>query len=394
MRSSKPVRHILAPALLSITAALAACSGSAPTRHGSSGAVTSTLKVAVRPAPTGFLVQPDISDPLCNGGRGVRLPVQLGGNPVVASATMADGSILIAVSEYAEKRSVDLYSVTRLCAPNRQFGEQGAATITISSRPTRPPAVDTPAHALWVNAVAPRKGGGAIVAGGYGGDWVVGELSSDGHLVRAFGNEGWTVLPFRGEVTAVVQEPSGRIVVGGSNNGGGCCTVNWAAAVSARGRLERGFGMRGRTELPTGVDSGVESLALEPNGDILAKVAYGNMGCWGVAPSMLTPSGRPVPLFRKRLARFWQGLGFHTFVGDVYVDGEGFTLVGTGQGPCAEGLGPSFSAPSATGLITRFRTDGKRVSRTIRFPSRLLVVQAFHDGGDPYDGVIVQEAIS
>ena len=69
-------------------------------------------------------------------------------------------------------------------------------------------------------------------------------------------------------------------------------------------------------ELPTGEDSGVEALALEPNGDILAKVGYGNMGCWGVGLAMLTPSGRPAPLFAKRLEGFWHGLGFGAFVGD------------------------------------------------------------------------------
>jgi hypothetical protein len=229
--------------------------------------------------------------------------------------------------------------------------------------------------------VAPRNGGGAIVAGTYGGAWVVGEVTPSGRIDGAFGKGGWTVLPFRGEVSAVVQERSGRIFVGGDNGGGGCCTLNWAAALSARGQLDRSFGRHGRAELPTGEDSGVGSVALEPNGDILAKVGYGNMGCWGTALAMLTPSGRPVPTFRKRLDRFWRGLGFGAFVGDAYIDGDGFTLVGTGQRPCAEG--PSFSAPSSTGLIARFRVDGVPVSGTIRVPSRLYgTVVATHDGND------------
>jgi hypothetical protein len=96
---------------------------------------------------------------------------------------------------------------------------------------------------------------------------------------------------------------------------------------------------------------------------------------------MLTPSGNPVPLFAKRLGRFWRGQGIATFVGDVYIDRQGFTLVGTGQGRCAEG--PSFSASSAAGMITRIRVDGLPVSRTVRFPSRLYGdVQAFGAGDD------------
>jgi hypothetical protein len=211
---------------------------------------------------------------------------------------------------------------------------------------------------------------------------VVGEVTPRGRLDPTFGNGGWTVLPFRGAVTAVVQEESGRILLGGDNGGGGCCTTNWAAAVSARGQLERGFGKHGRVELPTGVDSGVESVAVEPNGDILAEVIYGNMGCWGIAPAMLSSSGMRLPLFAQRLGRLWHGLGFATFVGDVYVDGQGFTVVGTGQRSCANLQ--SSSTPSTTGLIARFRVDGRAVGRTVRFPSRIYgpEVQVLRAGAD------------
>jgi hypothetical protein len=58
-------------------------------------------------------------------------------------------------------------------------------------------------------------------------------------------------------------------------------------------------------------------------------------------------------------------------------------LVGTGQRPCANG--PPFSAPSATGLIARFRADGETAGSTIRFPSRMYgIVQAFHTGDDTF----------
>ena len=90
-------------------------------------------------------------------------------------------------------------------------------------------------------------------------------------------------------------------------------------------------------------------------------------------------------MFAARLRRFWEALGFNAFVGDVYVAGQGFTLVGTGQKPCAESLG--FSAPSATGLLARFQTDGQQAGPTIRFPSRLQA------GGevllDGHDAIVV-----
>src|SRR2546430_10178504 len=49
---------------------------------------SSHAKLAVRPPPSGFVVEPNVADPLCNGGRGVRMPARLGTNPVVASGAM------------------------------------------------------------------------------------------------------------------------------------------------------------------------------------------------------------------------------------------------------------------------------------------------------------------
>jgi hypothetical protein len=288
------VRWPLALASLMLSASLAACGGDSHP--------VGSAEAVVHPPPSGFVVQPDIADPACNGGRGVSLRAGLKGDAVVASATMSDGSTWVAFSEiYPGKRFAVLRSVTPECAPDLRFGHDGMGTIKIAARlqPGHPAALGSPANGLWVNVIAPKNGGGAIVAGTYGGAWVVGEVTPSGRVDPAFGNGGWTLLPFRGEVSAVVQERSGRILIGGDNGGGGCCTLNWAAALSPRGELVGGFGRHGRAALPTGEDSGVGSLALEANGDILAQVGYGNMGCWGAALAMLTPTGRPVPLFAK-----------------------------------------------------------------------------------------------
>jgi hypothetical protein len=370
-----------APALASLTLAvlLAGSGGTAATADG----VTIVSKAASL-APSGFVVEPEIADPLCNGGRGARLPAGSRGDSVVASATMADGSTLVALTNvYPGKRSAVLHSVTRTCASNGEFGDDGAAAITIPSslQPTDPAEDGFPAAGVWINAIAPRNGGGAIVAGVYEGDWVVGEVSASGSVDQTFGSNGWVLLPLPGEVTAILQEPSGRIVVAGDNGGGGCCTVNWAAALTEHGQLENGFGADGRAVLPTGEDSGVRSLALEPNGDILADIGYGNMGCWGLALAMLTPSGAPEPMFAQQLQKFWKTHRFGAFIGDVHVDGEGFTLVGTGQKPCYDE--PPGSTARATGLIAHFQTDGSPAGATARFRSRMYgSVQVLPDGHD------------
>jgi hypothetical protein len=160
----------------------------------------------------------------------------------------------------------------------------------------------------------------------------------------------------------------------------------------------RGFGADGRISLPTGEDSGVAKLALEPNGDILGSVDYGNMGCWGVGLTELTPSGHPVRGFATRLASFWKRLHLGTFVGDVYVNAGGFTLVGTGQRPCVEG--PKVSAKSAHGVLATFNTDGTTAKPPVTFRSRLYGnVQAFKHGTNslivlsPYASQVAHERV-
>ncbi|MGO9489901.1 MAG: hypothetical protein ACLQBB_12835 [Solirubrobacteraceae bacterium] len=346
------------------------------------------MSAAGTPASSEFLLRPDISDPVCNGGHGIRLSNPFGSGeeeiPTVASATIAGSSTLIAFSSYSPGKSFTvLESLTGRCEPEPLFGGDGAAEITIPSSlaPAHPPAHGP--EGLVVDAGAASTGGGAIIAGSYAGSWMVGEVTGQGQPDPSFAHGGWSVLPFEGEVTAVLQEPSGRIILAGNHDASGCCTTNWAAALSARGRLEPTFGTHGRAELPTGEDSGIQRLALEPGGEILADVGHGNMGCWGTSLAMLTASGQPVAGFAARLARFWHRLGLHAFVGDVYVDRGGFTLAGTGQKPCYDQ--PPGSTATATGLLARFRVSGEPSGPTIRFTSRMYgTVKAFHASGDTF----------
>jgi hypothetical protein len=253
----------------------------------------------------------------------------------------------------------------------------------VSLRPTQPQPKDPLAggalDGLQIDVVAAASGGGAFIAGSYGGHWIVGKVTPQGQPELSFGHKGWSLLPFEGDVASVVQQPSGDIALAGTNAGGGCCTTNWMATLSSTGQRQTQFGNGGRAELPTGEDSGPASLVTEPNGDVLAPVDYGNMGCWGMSLEMVEPAGQPVPLFQQRLGKFWKTLHFGAFTGSVFADGSGFTIVGTGQTTCYA----SKPAPSATGLIAHFDTDGKEIGRTLRFAStRFGSFYASRDGND------------
>ncbi len=338
-------------------------------------------------------MRPDISDPLCNGGKGVRLRIPTWrwpdgetGTADAKSATTAGGSTLIAFSSLSAggTRYAVLHSLTRDCALDHEFGTDGTATVAVpSSLPPRHLPQYRGLGGLWIEVLAPRIGGGAIIAGSYQGEWLVGEITAHGQLDRTFGDRGWSKLPFEGSVQQVLQEPSGRIIVGAQEDASGCCTKLWAAALSAHGRLDRTFGGHGRAKLPTGSNSNVQGLELEPNGEILADVGGGHMGCWYTKLAMLTTSGQPVPQFEARLAQFQQALGLSYFVGDVYTEGNGFTLVETGQERCLTST--PTSPPPALGLIARFRDNGEPAGPTIRFPTRLYgTVNAFTDGAETF----------
>jgi uncharacterized protein YecT (DUF1311 family) len=96
---------------------------------------------------------------------------------------------------------------------------------------------------------------------------------------------------------------------------------------------------------------------------------------------MYSPGGRERTQFAQRWSRFWKGLGWAAFAGEVYADGDGFTLVGTGQKPCA--FGPSLFKKRARGLVVHFRSNGTLASPPIRFRSPMFgAVSGFTLGRD------------
>lgn len=328
----------------------------------------------------GFTIRPNIADSGCNGGHGVQLATNGFRSAAIASGLLADGSSLTSFGQiYPGQPYVVLDAVTTQCTPDAQFGNGGTTHLTIPSSLVADPGNVPGNFGLWIDAIAPRSGGGALLAGSYRARWVVAAITASGALDPTFGAGGWIALPQHGEATAITQERSGEVVVAGDNSGGGCCTVNHAAGLTEQGEYDPDFGHNGSVVLPTGEDSGVSSLSLLPDGDILAQVNYGNMGCWGHQLDLLTSMGRPVVRFTNSLNRFWRTHTFGAFVGDAYADGNEITLVGVGQRPCADG--PKITAKSAHGVLAHFAVSGRIIGRMVRFASPLYgEIDAFQHG--------------
>lgn len=353
--------------LLAFVLPLAACGGSEP-------APVAQLGPADLAPSNLTATPPEITDPACNGGHGVRLSngrAPMTGGQGLVNTAMGDGSTMFA---YTVHRSLVLVSLTGGCRLNRGFAHGGVATIPSTS------------HHTWIDvaALAPTIDGDVLVAGDYRGHPAVGVVNQRGQVVKSFGTDGRAVLPFcysAGEVAQEQDYPFQIIVAGGFGYGRGC-ESDWIAALSEHGHVIHRFGHGGHTSVPTyGADSGIGSLALQRNGDILVGTGFGNSGCWGYSLRMYSPGGHERTQFTQRWNRFWNGLGWHAFSGDVYTDGDGFTLVGTGQRPCAEG--PSLFQKRARGLVVHFRADGSLASRPIRFPSPMFgAVSGFRLGRD------------
>src|SRR4051812_3626685 len=116
MTRSMPHRKLAG--LLAVVATVGACAGAglAETRSGA--------------PPSGFRVQPNVVDPLCNGGRGERIAAPHAAFPTLAVASMPHGSTLTALSSGdPDTRTAVLVSVTSRCQPNAAFGRGGVATI-------------------------------------------------------------------------------------------------------------------------------------------------------------------------------------------------------------------------------------------------------------------------
>jgi hypothetical protein len=308
-------------------------------------------------------------DPNCNGGHGFHF--EANDTPYVTPTVVSDGDTILSVSNgYPESSRFTLYWLTNQCQLDKTFGNAGEAMIKLPGIAKDPGTIQ---------GIAPGLNGDVIVAGSAGttkhpmsGTWIVGEVNSKGHLVGSFGQKGWAHVSLPGQVTALTQEASGRILAGGTN-GGGCCVMEWLAALTPKGELDRAFANQGYVSIPPGEDSELSSVLVEPGGNVLAVTGYGNMGCWGDGVSVLSPAGKPLSSFSQIPVGQTPLAQLHGFVGDVAVTSSGFELIGVGQASCVDGQ----VDPTTGGYTLNFTSTGSDESSTSApvtpsFPSPML----------------------
>ncbi len=291
-------------------------------------------------------------DPACPGGTGTVISVPeswLAGAAFVVTEMLPSGATLVVTSAgYPSASYAVADAFTSDCSPDRAFGSDGVERLVFGGQ------------VFSIAAAVPAPGGGMILAGSTAKGWLVARLDARGRLDPTFGSGGWTVLPWPGGVSAVAVTPSGDIVLGGSQ-GGGCCVREWVGELNAGGGIVSEFGSGGRAPIPVyRDDSGITRVWVAPDGDVFALTSGGNMGCWGISISALTPSGSPVPSFQSNFTAAMRRVSpSGVFVGDVIVRPAGFLLLGTEQSACVT----SLSSRTAQGRVVAFQLDGKLESR-------------------------------
>ena len=183
---------------------------------------------------------------------------------------------------------------------------------------------------------------GKIVAGGTFTDYngtarnSVARLNADGTLDATFAPTG---TGFNGEVSALVRQPDGKILVGGRFTSYNGVARAYVARLNADGTLDASFVPAG-----TGFNFWVNALALQPDGKILAGGAFATYN--GLAASRLVRLNAD----GSRDASFTQtGTGLSGAVNALALQPDGKVLAGGGFGQY-NGL--------SRGSIARFNVDG------------------------------------
>ncbi len=191
-----------------------------------------------------------------------------GGNSAAAFAVAIQPDGKIVAAGHANISSANRFALARYLPSgtlDASFGTNGIVTTPFFT------------GEAYAAAIAVLPGGKILVAGLAGDsvtDFALARYTAAGVLDTTFGDGGRVTTDFAGfddGVACLAIQPDGRILAGGyarhtqSGNSGFAL-----ARYTADGALDASFGAGGKVETPVGTGGGITSLALQPNGDILA----------------------------------------------------------------------------------------------------------------------------
>jgi len=156
-----------------------------------------------------------------------------------------------------------------------RFTASGAADTTFGTGGSTVVQVGTDAYANYCHHMVLQSDGKVVLAGGRVrvgiGDFIAARFTTAGQLDTTFDGDGVVTTAFNGagggEASTIVLQPDGKLILGGYANG------KFALArYGTTGALDTSFGNAGTTSFAfgLGVNDQIKSLALQPDGKIVA----------------------------------------------------------------------------------------------------------------------------
>jgi uncharacterized delta-60 repeat protein len=230
--------------------------------------VALAVGLAAGPAPASAAARGGRPDPTFGNGRGWVTTRIAGATSVAYSAAVVRGAKIVIAGQATRRAGNGQILVARYRPDGRLDRGFGSRGIFKSALPKA-------AGPFIATAVAQeRTTGRLLVAGGYGqGSLLVLRLTPAGRLDRSFGRAGLARTPVGGIAQSLALQSNGGILLGGSNaNRNGRPMI--VARFTRNGRLDRGFGSRGRAQVlfwnaDLAASAGVGGLATTPGGEVI-----------------------------------------------------------------------------------------------------------------------------
>ena len=351
---------------------------------------------------------PGAFDANCNGGRGQALQFPNVSNSIFYNAVALKSGVVVVGVTYdlststATSPAFVLEAVNADCTPDLGFGVRGRENL------------HWPGNFLGLpETMASSVDGGFFVFGGSNGRLIATELDANGLIDRSFGKNGWLIrkLPgfspsteFYPDVSALIQEGDGTILLGGSNGEAHCCTVPRVYAFTAKGRLVWSYVPYSQPTskvLPIGTE--IDHLVPRANGTIaiLAELVFG--GCGTQELASLDPSGHLEHAATANLQRDVAALPANSYNwADGYLGKHGaLILVGGAQthcngrqwprefvqhlGPTGELLGQPFQwltpRPNGSYSFGTAMPNGSFVASSTNVPGNVLALHEYSANG-------------